>query len=245
MNRFFVDKENIKDNMVEINGDDVKHIKNVLRLKDGDCISICDGCNNEYIASIEDVNKNSVLCKIQEKCDVNRESEVKITLYQALAKGQKMDLIIQKAVELGANEIIPVQTARCVTKVSDVAKENKKVQRWNKIAYGAAKQSKRGIVPQVKNIITFKELLNQVNNLDRVIVPYENEENLYIKNAIKGKQYKNIGIVIGPEGGFEEDEIKSLEQKECDIVTLGPRILRTETAGLATITILIYELEEN
>ncbi|WDV44549.1 16S rRNA (uracil(1498)-N(3))-methyltransferase [Clostridiaceae bacterium M8S5] len=242
MNRFFIE-DSFVDNRVTIKGDDVKHIKNVLRLSIGDQISLCDGNDNEYIAEIKAINNKDVMCEMLSKCDIKRESNIKITLYQALTKGQKMDLIIQKAVELGVNEICPVQTKRCVSVIKDISKENKKVNRWNKIAYEAAKQSKRGIIPSVKNILTFKELLEDMEKLDEIIVPYECEQKNSIKNLLKTVDAKSIGIVIGPEGGFEEEEINMLREKQASIVTLGNRILRTETAGLATIAVIMYELD--
>ncbi|WP_066495316.1 16S rRNA (uracil(1498)-N(3))-methyltransferase [Abyssisolibacter fermentans] len=242
MNRFFVDKNYIDDNKVEIYGDDVKHIKNVLRLKIGDKISICDGQNNEYIAKICNINKTLVLCDIISKCDISRESNIKITLFQALTKGQKMDLIIQKAVELGVYQIYPVQMKRCVSKITDLKKENKKVERWNRIAYEAAKQSKRGFIPKINEVISFMQMTELFNAFDNVIVPYENEKDTGIKDVLKNINTDSICVIIGPEGGFEEEEIQILEKKNSSIVTLGPRILRTETAGFVTISAIMYEL---
>ncbi|WIV10686.1 16S rRNA (uracil(1498)-N(3))-methyltransferase [Proteiniborus sp. MB09-C3] len=242
MHRFFVDKENIRDNKVAIIGEDVKHIRNVLRLKEEDIISICDKQGMDYIAEIIDLSKEKVVCDIIETKISNSEPPIEVILYQGIAKSTKMDLIIQKSTEVGVAKIVPVITDRTIVKIQDRKKEENKLERWNKITEEAAKQSKRGIIPEVCQILSFNEMLETLKNNGIIIVPYENEENIGIKEILRGAANKKINIVIGPEGGFEEEEIELLKAIGAHIVSLGPRILRTETAGLVTSAIVLYEL---
>ena len=172
----------------------------------------------------------------------NRESSIEITLYQGLAKGSKMDLIIQKCVEIGVKDFYAIETDRAVVKINNKKKEDSKLERWQSIAEEAAKQSKRDYIPKLKGIISFKEMIGILSEEKNIIVPYENEENLSIKDGLKTVKGNKVNLIIGPEGGFEEKEIKSLEDLRASIVTLGPRILRTETAGLVSSTIILYEL---
>jgi 16S rRNA (uracil1498-N3)-methyltransferase len=242
MHRFFVDKNNIKLSSIDIIGEDVKHIKSVLRLNVGDVVVVCDNDRTDYTAKIISIDKNIVQCEILSKEASKSEPPIDIILYQGLPKASKMDLIIQKATELGVKKIVPVITERTVVKIQDRKKENNKLERWNRIAEEAAKQSKRGIIPQVNNILDFDEMIAILKEKQAVIVPYENEENTGIKDVLKNCSCKEIHILIGPEGGFEETEIQSLINIKCNIVTLGPRILRTETAGLVTSAVVLYEL---
>ena len=243
MHKFFVDQSCIDGNLVNIQGDDVKHIYKVLRLKSGDKVNINNCLGEEFLAQIKDVSKTNVLCEIIKKTDTNNESPLKIHLYQGLPKATKMDLIIQKATELGVMGITPIITERVVIK--NEFKEFKKIDRWNKIALEACKQSKRTIIPKVNEPVEFSALLGEADRYDLIIVPYENKEDFGIKamlSKLKGKKIKNVAIVIGPEGGFEEEEIEKLSSLGSEIVTLGPRILRTETAGFVSASLLLYEL---
>lgn len=241
MHRFFVEKEWIYDNKVEIKGEDVKHIKNVLRLKVGDKITICDGETTDYLTEIQEIESNQIIGSIICKGRSEGESPIDVVLYQGLPKSSKMDLIIQKATELGIKKIVPVVTERTVVKIENQNKEKKKLERWNKIALEASKQSKRGQIPEVGNIISFDNMLKEIKE-DFVIVPYENERKIGAKETLKEYNGKKISIVIGPEGGFESSEIDKLQDIDSNIITLGPRILRTETAGFTTIAIVMYEL---
>jgi 16S rRNA (uracil1498-N3)-methyltransferase len=243
MHKFFVDEKCIDGNFINIEGDDVKHIYKVLRLKNGDKINI-NNCNGvEFLAIINEITKSNVLCEIVEKVDVNNESPVEIHLYQGMPKAVKMDLIVQKATELGVVAVTPVITERVIVK--NELKEFKKIDRWNKIALEASKQCKRSIIPKVREPIAFDTLLEEIKSKDLVIVPYENKEEVGVKTVVKrlrSREVKSIAIVIGPEGGFEEEEIKKLSEVGAEIVTLGPRILRTETAGFVCASLLMYEL---
>ena len=245
MDRFFVDKNNInlENNTCVIVGEDVKHISKVLRCKIGEKLEICDKDNSEYICEITDINKEQVDLDIIEKKEINRESDLKVKLYQGLPKSTKMELILQKLTEVGVHEIVLVQTKRSVSKVDD-KKEDKKLERWERIIYEAAKQSKRGKIPKLRGILSFKDALEDMKNNDLNIAPYEDERTKSIKQAIKGVNINTMGIFVGPEGGFEESEIEAIEEISGKSVSLGPRILRTETASLVASSIVLYELSD-
>ncbi|SKA85864.1 16S rRNA (uracil1498-N3)-methyltransferase [Caloramator quimbayensis] len=243
MHKFFISSENIdyKNNRIIITGEDVNHITKVLRLRCGESIKISDGNGNEYISIIETFDKKSVTCSIAEKFKNETEPKVKITLFQALPKAQKMDLIVQKCVEIGVCTIQTVITKRVVVdiKSKDISA---KIERWNRIAMEAAKQSDRGIIPDVLEPIEFKDAVEKLKGMDVSVIPYENEKVKDFKDLLKEKQsFNNAGIFIGPEGGFEDEEIKICIENGIVPVTLGPRILRTETAGFVSSTIVLYE----
>lgn len=243
MHKFFIPAENFYDNQVLIKGDDVKHIYKVLRLSNGDRISV-NNCNGkEYIGEIANINKECVTVNILEELQLNNESPVKVILYQGLPKSSKMDFIVQKSVEIGVTSIVPVITERVISK-SDI-NEFKKTDRWTRIALEACKQCKRSIIPEVSSPVYFDDMLKRIESIDLIVVPYENEENFGIHkmlSEINKAGIKSIAVVIGPEGGFEEEEILKLKSVGAFIVTLGPRILRTETAGIVAASILMYEL---
>jgi 16S rRNA (uracil1498-N3)-methyltransferase len=242
MHKFFVSKDNIADDKAFIQDEDVKHIYKVLRLDVGDKISINDCEGSEYLGEISDIDKRQVAVNLLEKLPVNNESPVNIYLYQGLPKSSKMDLIVQKGTELGIKEITPVITERVVVK-SELG-EFRKVDRWGRIALEACKQSKRSLIPRIGTPIEFHQLMEKLKEMDLVVVPYENQEGFGIKHMMKNikDNIKNIAVVIGPEGGFDTEEIEALKEIGAYIVTLGPRILRTETAGFVCTTMLLYEL---
>lgn len=241
MHRFFVDKEQIIDDKIEIIGTDVKHIKDVLRLRVDEEIEIASE-GFTYNGKIELLEKNKITVDIIDKIKGANEAPIDIILYQGLAKGSKMDVIIQKGTEVGIKAFYPLATNRSIVKINDIKKEQSKVERWSSIADGAAKQSKRDIIPKVENIISFNEMINLLKNKDNIIVPYEDEKANTIKKDLQTIKGEKIHLIIGPEGGFEPSEIESLKLIGAKIVTLGPRILRTETAGLVAATIILYEL---
>lgn len=245
MDRFFVEKKNVnlENNTCLIEGEDVKHISKVLRCRVGENLEICDNDNNEYICEITNIDKSQVELNILEKVDIKRESNLKIKVYQGLPKGPKMEMILQKLTEVGVDEIILVETKRTVVKV-DNKKEDKKLERWERIIYEAAKQSKRGKIPRLRGVLSFKEALADMKENDFNIAPYENEKTKSIKQAIKSLDINNIGIFVGPEGGFEDTEIQAIEEIGGQSVSLGPRILRTETASLVASSIVLYELSD-
>jgi len=245
MDRFFVNKDyiNLEDNTCIMTGDDVKHISKVLRARVGYQVEICDKEKSEYVCEIEDISKDEVCLNILEKLNVNREPDVKVRLYQGLPKGTKMEMILQKLTEVGVDEIILVQNKRSVVKF-DNKKEDKKLERWERIIYEAAKQSKRGKIPKLRGVLSFKEALEDMKGNDMNICPYENEKTVSIKDSIKGKDIDTIGIFVGPEGGFDEGEIEKIQAIDSQVVSLGPRILRTETASVVATSIVLYELSD-
>ncbi len=262
MSKFFVKTEQIENNNIIINGDDVNHIINVLRMKKDDKIRVCNqDTGDNYNAQITQYTKNEVDCEIIEKINKTTESNVHITLFQGLPKFEKMELIIQKNTEVGVNRIVPVIMERTVVKIDEKV-VSKKLDRWQKIAEIAAKQSMRDVIPKIDNIIKLKDM--DTTNFDAVLVAYENEEHNKLKDELQKLKQKlksnssnnsskdntedtlqyNIAIVIGPEGGIAEKEIEMLAEKNAKFVSLGKRILRTETAGLVMAGNVLYELEE-
>jgi 16S rRNA (uracil1498-N3)-methyltransferase len=242
MSRFFVKPEQISGNTVIIVGEDAKHIGTVLRMRKDEKITVCDGQSIDYNCIIIEVYKDSVEAQILDKKVNNAEPAIKVKLYQALPKLDKMEFIIQKCVELGIDEIIPVVSKRTIVKIEEPKKGEKKLERWNKISEAAAKQSMRGKIPQVSDIISFAKALEQAQLLDGAIIPYENEKQTTLKSFVQTFKGQTIGIFIGPEGGFEQEEILMAQKVGIQAITLGNRILRTETAGLAAVSNIIYEL---
>ncbi len=242
MHRFIVDDSKISGRIITIENEDVNHIKNVLRLNLEDNILICNGENKEYKVQIKSISNNIIKGLIIEENNLNTEPPIHITLYQSLPKSSKMDLIIQKTTELGVKKIVPIITKRTIVKINSNKKEKKKIERWKKISREAVKQCKRGKVPQIDRIVSFDEMINDLSEGENIIVPYESENKVGLKEILNDTNIDKINIVIGPEGGFEESEIDQLRNINAHIVSLGPRILRTETAGFTAISIVMYEL---
>ncbi|OXT06369.1 16S rRNA (uracil(1498)-N(3))-methyltransferase [Thermoanaerobacterium thermosaccharolyticum] len=233
--------EDIKDGIARINGDDAHHIINVLRFKIGTKLIISNG-KNQYIVTILDIENSSVILKIIEEYNQVVESPINITLYQGLPKSDKMDLIIQKCTEIGIKKIVPVETEFSTIKIKEKNIYNK-INRWKKISLEASKQSGRSIVPDVLVPVGFKDALESLNEFDLCLIPYEKETNMRLKDVLKKNfDAKNVCVFIGPEGGFSENEIMAAIEYGAIPVTLGPRILRTETAGIVTSSIILYEL---
>lgn len=250
MPKFFVNNNQIEDEKITIIGEDVKHIVSVLRLKIDDEILICDKQNGiSYNTKIDEILKEKVICKIEcESTDIV-ESNIKVSIFQGLPKADKMEYIIQKCTELGAVEFIPVALKRCIVKLSG-KDEEKKIERWQKIAEVAAKQSGRDIIPDVKNVINLGKLKEFVSEFDLFIVAYEAEKESTLKAILQ--KYKEgisenievkIGVVVGPEGGLDIEEVEALKESGAKIITLGNRILRTETAPIAIVSNIMYEFE--
>ena len=247
MNRFFVDDPGaFSDRSVVITGEDVNHVKNVLRLKENDELIVSDGRGRDYHCRISGITNEEVVADICDICDNFSELSTEITLFQGFPKGDKMELIIQKTVELGVTRIVPVMTKRTVVKLDD-KKAKKKTERYNMIAESAAKLSGRGMIPEVTMPVSFAEAVSMAEKLDMNIIPYEEAEGVeYSRNIIKNiKGKKSLGIFIGPEGGFAREEVEKALDAGVSAITLGHRILRTETAGMAVISIIMFELEED
>lgn len=248
MYHFFVEPEQIQqqDKIVKIIGKDVNHIKNVLRMQPGEELDVSNGIEDgDYRCAIKSYDNDYVICDLLFYKENNVELPAKIYLFQGLPKADKMELIIQKAVELGAYEIIPVATARAVMKI-DPKKERSKIERWNAIAEAAAKQSKRSIIPMITNVMTMKEALKKASEMDIKLIPYELAEGMQKTKAFidSVKPGATIAIFIGPEGGFSTEEVAAAQKVGVEPITLGKRILRTETAGFTILSWLMYHLEE-
>ncbi len=246
MYRFFVKPEQLGEGLARITGEDVHHICHVLRMRPGEEILVSCGDEWEYTCRLISLQEQEVLAEILDAQKPGKELPSKIYLFQCLPKGDKMEWIIQKAVELGVYRIIPTASARCVVKL-DQKKAAAKTARWNSVAAGAAKQSKRMIQPEVAPVCSFREALQQGGALDTRLIPYERADGMNgsrkILNAIAPGD--SVGVLIGPEGGFEEKEVRQAREAGFEPITLGKRILRTETAGLAVLSILMYLLEQD
>ena len=245
MQRFFVTPDQVGEDKIRIQGSDVNHMKNVLRMRPGEEVMVSDGNNRQYRCRVEDYPDGEAVLAILEAGLVDTELPSRIYLFQGLPKQEKMELIVQKAVELGVCQVIPVQTRRCVVKL-DAKKAAKKVQRWQQIAESAAKQAGRGYIPVVSEVMTFQEALAFSETLDIRLIPYELADGMdgtrKILDGIRPGQ--SVGIFIGPEGGFEKEEVGRAVEAGAMPITLGKRILRTETAGIAVLSILMYRLEK-
>lgn len=246
MYQFFVEPNQINDKRVVITGSDVNHIRNVLRMKPGEEIAVSNGTDGrEYRCGIVEIGEEQVICELRFIKEDGLELSSRVHLFQGLPKADKMELIIQKAVELGMYEVIPVETKRAVVKL-DAKKAKQKTERWQAIAEAAAKQSKRRIIPQVSEPVTFARALELADGMEVKMIPYELADGMErTKRMISSlPEDADIAVFIGPEGGFEESEIKAAADAGVVPITLGKRILRTETAGLTVMAWIMYQLEK-
>ena len=245
MYHFFVEPDQIAEDRITILGEDVNHIGNVLRMKPGENVLISAEGEKDRLCGIEEIRRDEVILRILEVREENNELPARIHLYQGLPKSDKMELIIQKAVELGAYRIVPVSTKNTVVKL-DAKKAEAKVKRWNAIALAAAKQSKRSVIPEVAPVISFGQALEEVKTFDLKLIPYENADGMAKTRACleKAASGQDIAVFIGPEGGFDPGEIEKAKDAGTEPVTLGKRILRTETAGLCILSALMMQLDD-
>ncbi len=248
MNRFFVSKDKIKNNKIIIDTDDVKHICKVLRFGVGDKIQICDGDKHEYICKITLINKDYIECETEEEFVSQTEPKTEVILIQGLPKQSKMEYIIQKTTEIGISKIYPCKLERCVVKLD--GKETTKSQRWQKVAAEASKQCGRGIIPTVNDVaLNINDAIDVLKNCDIAFAAYESEKNYSLKDLFRNyinankQPPKKIGFLIGPEGGLSDDEVAFIKNSNIECVTLGNRILRTETAGAAVTAMCMYQFE--
>ena len=239
MARFFVNPENIKRNQAVITGPDVKHIQKVLRLGEGDSVTLLDGLGNQYQANITSYKRDAVFCTIVSKDAALGEPPVRVTLVQCLPKGDKMELVIQKGTELGVTRFIPLKCSRSVVKL-DEKKAVERQKRWQRVALEAAKQCRRPLVPEVNVPLEWQEVISEIPQDALLIIPWEGETAVSVKDVLANREYNDIYIVVGPEGGFEPFEVEAARMRGAKTVSLGPRILRTETAGLALTSIVMY-----
>lgn len=245
MYQFFVEPEQIQDKRIVITGNDVNHIRNVLRMKPGEEIAVSNGIDGrEYRCGIETITEEEVICTLRFIKEEGVELPARIYLFQGLPKADKMELIVQKSVELGVYEVIPVAAKRCVVRL-DEKKAAAKVIRWQGIAEAAAKQSKRGIIPNVRPVMSMKEAVEYAGVMDIRLIPYELAADMqHTREAIEAvRPGMNVAVFIGPEGGFEQSEVEMAAAVGIEAITLGKRILRTETAGLTVLSWLMYHLE--
>lgn len=256
MPKFFVENNQIKNDTIYIKNQDVNHIKKVLRKNIEDEITICDeNTKQDYLCKITNIEENEITCKIIKELETNVESNIEVSIFQGLPKADKMELIIQKSVELGVHDIMPIEMKRCVVKLKEKDK-TKKIERWQKISEVAAKQCGRNYIPKINNIENLKEISEKIKDYDAVLVAYEEEKENTLNNELKLLKKDNqenndnasnekikIAIVIGPEGGIDKEEIEVLKRNGAKIITLGKRILRTETVALNVLSIIMYELE--
>lgn len=246
MPKFFIKTNQINENEITIVGEDVKHINQVLRAKIGDTLTVCNiETAFNYTTTISQITPDSVICNIKNCEQSSSESIAEVTIFQGIPKADKMEYIIQKNTELGVKTIVPVEMIRCVAKIEN-KNEIKKINRWQKIAEAAAKQSGRDCIPKIESPINIQQVCNQINNFDVVFIAYENEKNITLKDELKMLNNNNklkIGIVIGPEGGLDTKEVGKLVSSGAKVVTLGKRILRTETASICIMSSIMYEFE--
>lgn len=248
MYKFFVENGQIKDEMVTIIGEDVNHIRNVLRLKIEEQVQICNkDTSKSYVARILELEPNEVRLEILEECVETSESKILLDIFQGLPKQEKMEQIIKQATEIGVSGVIPVKMERCVMKLDDKA-ELKKIERWQKIAEVASKQSKRDKIPKIHSVISLKNAYEKLLEYDIVVIAYEEENETTIKQVLQELNHetmKKVAVLIGPEGGMASHEVDFLRKlPNAKIVTLGKRILRTETAPLVLASVIMYEFDE-
>lgn len=246
MYRFYVNEDDIMGSNITITGRDVNHIKNVLRMTQGERIIANDGDGTDYYCVIENISQDEVGLVIESSKKSEAELKTKLYLFQSLPKKDKMEFIIQKSVELGVYEVIPIITKRCVVKLEDIKKQEKKTARWQAIAEAAAKQSARGIIPDVKMPMKLADAVKYAKKLEYNIIPFEHAEGMdYSRNIMDtAAGCQSVGIFIGPEGGFEREEVELAKQAGMKVVSLGNRILRTETAGMTVLSILMFKISD-
>lgn len=242
MQQIFVNEEPIEGRFT-VTGDDMHHLVRVVRIKKGEIIRVSTEAGNNYLCAVSDILDKELLVDVNEQVN-STELSNKIYLFQAIPKGDKMETIIEKTVELGVYEIIPVQMKNCIVKLDDKKKKNK-LSRYQTVALTAAKQSKRSIVPAIHDVLSFKEAMEYAANLDLLLLPYESKNGMKdTYDVINGLQKgQSVGIFIGPEGGFDESEIELVKDK-CKLISLGRRILRTETAAICSLSMLMLKSEE-
>lgn len=245
MPKFFVDSSNIQGSIAKIYGSDVKHITKVLRLQTQSVLILCDGEGFDYVARLSKIENDALTLDVIEKKPCVAEPKLKVTLFQSIPKNPKMEYIIEKCTELGIDSICPVTTERTVVKVDSNEAAEKKLERWRKIAAESVKQCARGVIPNIYDIYSLEETEGLIKCLDLCIVAYEEEKDVALKSVLnENKGVSSVGIFIGPEGGFASFEIDYLKSMGVKTVTLGNRILRTETAGQAVLAAVMYEFDE-
>ena len=242
MSRFFVDPTDYKPDFMVLTGENAAHAK-VLRLKNGEEVTVCDGAGHECVCVISDISKDQVCLVVKSQLDTSAEASVKVSVYMAFSKGDKFEHVIQKATELGAFEIVAFPSARCVSK-PDEKSLSKKLDRWQKIAASAAEQSGRGLIPTVITLNSYTEALQRAANADLGILFYENEQATTLRMALDSGTFGAVSLLTGPEGGLESREVEQATNMGLKVCTLGKRILRCETAPLCALSAVMYHVGE-
>ena len=242
MARFFVSGEEMKPDFFVLTGENAQHAK-VLRLKAGEEVLVCDGEGNECVCTVSDVSDGQISLVVKKRRDSESEATVRVSVYMAFPKGDKLEHVIQKATELGAYEIVAFPSARCVSRPDDKSLK-KKLERWQKIAASAAEQSGRGRIPQVLTLPSYKAALERAAQCDKALLFYENEQSTTLKMALQSGAYQTVSLLTGPEGGLEEKEVEQALQSGLQVCTLGKRILRCETAPLCALSAVMYDSGE-
>lgn len=242
MNRFFVSPEEMQPEFMVLTGENAQHAK-VLRLKNGEEALVCDGQGNECVCTVSDVSEGQISLVVQQRQQNASEASVRVSVYMAFPKGDKLEHVIQKATELGAYEIVAFPSARCVSR-PDENSLKKKLDRWQKIAQSAAEQSGRGVIPQVVILPSYSEALKRAAQADKAILFYENEQAVTLRMSLQTGDYRTVSLLTGPEGGLETAEVEKARQAGLDICTLGKRILRCETAPLCALSAVMYHTGE-
>ena len=241
MTRFYVEPEFIEENHIAItDAEDIHHFHKVLRGKKGDEVVISDGISYEYDCVVTDISKERIDLDISSKREFASEPALDVTLYQGVPKGSKMDDVIRKCIEVGVKKVVPVKTDRVDVSEKGSNMKNRLI-RWRKIAKEASKQCQRGVIPEIRDYVTNEEMYQELSDYDLVVWPYELEKSTTIKERLRGKRPKTVALIIGPEGGFSDAEAEALSRYQA--VTLGKTTLRTETAGVAALSMIMYELE--
>ena len=242
MARFFVEPAELEQEQILLTGENAQHAK-VLRLKVGEEILVCDGEGMECVCSVLEVNPGEILTQVIEKRPSHTEASVKVSIYMAFPKADKLEHVIQKATELGAYEIVAFPSARCISKPDDKSLK-KKVERWQKIAASAAEQSGRGRIPEVRVLNSYALALQEASKADKPLMFYENEHATTLRMALESGEFQTVSLLTGPEGGLEEKEVEQARAAGLQVCTLGSRILRCETAPLCALSAVMYAAGE-
>lgn len=242
MTRFFITPEEMQPDFIVLTGSNAQHAK-VLRLKNGENVLVCDGSGNECVCTVSDVSDGQISLVVSGRQASETEATVRVSVYMAFSKGDKLEHVIQKATELGAYEIVAFPSARCVSRPDDKSLK-KKLERWQKIAASAAEQSGRGRIPQVYALAGYQEALTRAASADKAILFYENEDALTLRMSLERNSWNSVSLMTGPEGGFETAEVEKARSAGLEICTLGKRILRCETAPLCALSAVMYHAGE-
>ena len=238
MPRFFISANETGNGLLTLTGENAQHIR-VLRMKPGESVTVCDGAGTDYACTVREIRSDCVLLDVKDSAPSQTEPAVFCSVFMAFSKADKFEHVIQKATELGASEIVAFPSSRCVSRPDDKSL-GKKLERWQKIASSAAEQSGRGRIPKVLVMDSYEAALQKAASFDVALFPYENEKSLSIRSVLSSASFSSVSIMTGPEGGFSEKEVTQALSCGMKVCTLGPRILRCETAPLCALSAVLY-----